>query len=160
VDFQKVWQVPFTDDLRTLLKETKDEFRSQGLKSDFWAYRPQLFFRCYADRFHHYAINYDGRIFKCTARDYGDDKVIGNLMSGGRVEWNQELLGAYFSKATFENKRCLECNKLPLCIGPCIQKNYDSRGDDSMLSCNFEHAEYAFDSYIVEQAKKRNLITD
>lgn len=159
IDFQKVWQVPFTDKERDMLKEAKDTFYLNGFNSNFWAYKPQIFFRCYADRYHHYAINYDGRIFKCTARDYGDDKVIGKLLSTGEVEWNEKLLSKMFSKSTFENKRCLACNKLPMCMGPCIQKNYDSQKNNSPLPCNFEYAEYSFSSYIIEEAKKRNLLT-
>lgn len=158
VDFQRVWQVPFTEKDIALLKDTKEFFLQNGLKSNFWAYRPQIFIRCYADRLHHYAINYDGRVFKCTARDYGDDKVIGNLLPNGRIEWNDKLLSVFFAKSTFENERCIECCMLPVCMGPCIQKNYDSLINNTPLPCVIENAEYTLNSYIIEQAKKRNLI--
>jgi uncharacterized protein len=158
VDFQRVWQVPFTEKDIDLLKDTKEFFLSNGLKSNFWAYRPQIFIRCYADRLHHYAINYDGRVFKCTARDYGNDKVIGNLLPNGRIEWNDKLLSVFFSKSTFENERCMKCNMLPVCMGPCIQKNYDSLINNTPLPCVIENAEYTLSSYIIEQAKKRNLM--
>jgi uncharacterized protein len=158
VDFQRVWQVPCDEGDMKLLKEVKEIFRLNGLNSDFWAYRPRKFYRCYADRFHQYAINYDGKIFKCTAHDYGDDKVTGVLKSDGRVIWNDELLGILFSRSTFENDRCLACKKLPVCMGPCIQKNYNSRIGNKPLPCISEHAQFSLASYIIEDAKKRNLV--
>lgn len=158
VDFQKVWQVPFTETERRSLEEAKKEFLLNGLNSEFWAYRPRSFYRCYADKFRYYAINYDGKIFKCTARNYGDDKVIGKLLPDGDIDWNDNLLSVYYSKSTFENDQCLKCKMLSLRMGPCIQKNYDSKINASQLCCVFENAEYSLSSFIIERAKKRKLI--
>jgi uncharacterized protein len=159
IDFQRVWQVPCDGEDMRLLKEVKEIFRLNGLNSDFWAYRPRKFYRCYADKIHQYAINYDGKIFKCTAHDYGDDKVIGTLKSDGRIMWNDELLSILFSNSTFENARCLACKKLPLCMGPCIHKNYNTRINSEPLPCLLENAQFSLESYIQEEAKKRNLIS-
>ncbi len=142
------------------LKVAKEIFRLNGLNSSFWSYIPKTFHRCYSDRYHHYAINYDGKIYKCTARDYGEDKVIGNLLPNGQIDWNQELLSSLFSRATFENSKCLECKRLPVCMGPCIQKNYESRINNTPLPCIADYTQYSLTSYIVEEAKKRNLIKE
>ncbi len=158
IDFQKVWQVPCTDKERKLLKIAKESSYSAGFQSDFWAYKPLCFFCCYADSYHHYAINYNGKVFKCTARDYGDDLVIGNLQPSGQIEWNYGILSKMFEKATFENEKCESCNMLPLCMGPCIQKNYESRMNNTSVPCVYENVEYSISSYIIEMAKKRNLI--
>ena len=83
VDFQRVWQVKCTDEMRQLLQEAKEEFKAAGFYSDFWAYRPLSFKCCYADNYNYYAINYNGKVFKCTARDYSDKLVIGNLQPSG-----------------------------------------------------------------------------
>ncbi|MCD8179320.1 MAG: hypothetical protein LUE98_18735 [Tannerellaceae bacterium] len=96
MDFQKVWQVPTTEKDMELLKDVKEKFRLNNLNSEFWAYRPRKFYRCYADKYRHYAINYNGKIFKCTAEDYGEDKVIGNLLADGKVNWNEELISSFF----------------------------------------------------------------
>jgi uncharacterized protein len=141
VDFQKVWQVPFIENVKYLLKEAKETFRINGLNSDFWAYHPRKFYSCYSDKYHQYAINYDGKVFKCTAHDYGDDKVIGILLPDGKIEWNDALLSSLFSASTFENEQCLTCKKLPVCMGPCIQKNYNSRANNTPLLCVFDYAQ-------------------
>ena len=158
VDFQRVWQVECTDKERELLKEAKEYFRQEGIRSEFWAYRPNRYHCCYADNYHYYAVNYNGKVFKCTARDYDDDKVIGHLQTSGKIEWNDELLSKYFDKAPFENEVCESCIKLPLCMGPCIQKGYELRKRNEKYSCVYNNVEYSLNDYIIEQAKKRNLI--
>jgi len=160
IDFQRVWQVACEEKERNLLKISKENFRINGLNSNFWAYRPQTFHRCYADKYYQYSINYDGKIFKCTAHDYGEDKVIGILLSNGEVKWNDKLLGDLFSKSTFENERCLKCKILPICMGPCIHRNYESRKLNKPLPCISEYAEYSLIAYIIEKAKKKCLIKE
>ena len=158
VDFQKVWQISSIDN--GLLIEAKEKFRLNGLNSEFWAYNPRKFYRCYSDKYHHYAINYDGKLFKCTAQNYGDDKVVGNLLPDGKVAWNDELLSAMFAQATFENERCLKCNKLPVCMGPCIAKNYAARKNNTPIPCLYENVQYSIEDHIIEEAKKRKLIQE
>lgn len=158
VDFQKVWQIKANDRDVQLLKEIKDIFRLNGLNSDFWAYTPKVFHRCYSDKYHHYAINYNGKIFKCTAQDYGDDKVIGELLSNGEILWNDTLLSKLFSHSTFENERCLNCKRLPICMGPCIIRNFESRINNTPLPCIADYVQYSLSSYIIEEAKKREII--
>lgn len=158
VDFQRVWQVKCNDEIRQLLKEAKEEVRNFGFQSRFWAYRPSRSRSCYADSFNHYVINYNGKIFKCTARDYGDAMVMGNLQSSGKIKWNDGIVSKLFEKATFENEKCENCKILPMCMGPCIQKNYESRLHNSPLPCLYDNVEYSLSSYVIEMAKQRNLI--
>ena len=158
IDFQRVWQIPCTDQEKELLKNAKEAFRTAGFRSSFWAYRPKSYKCCYADSYYYYAINYDGKVYKCTARDYGDELVIGELLSSGRIVWNESRLSKYFEKSTFENEHCEQCKKLPLCMGPCIQKNYEMRVKNSRFRCLHENVEYDLSSHVIEMAKRRNLI--
>jgi uncharacterized protein len=77
-------------------------------------------------------------IFKCTARDYGKDKIIGTLNEDGTVNWNKNILNRLYAHSTFENKRCLSCKILPLCMGPCITKNYESDLNSTDVGCLLE----------------------
>lgn len=158
VDFQRVWQISCDSKDVIQLEKVKTLFAKNGLHSGFWAYNPGTYNRCYSDRFHHYAINYDGNVFKCTAQDYGKDKVIGKLMPDGNILWNMALLSKLFAYSTFENERCLRCKSLPICMGPCITKNYDARQHGTDIPCMFQNAEFSLDSYIIEQAKYRKLV--
>lgn len=158
VDFQKVWQINCDEKDQEQLKKVKETFRENGLNSGYWAYSPKRFNRCYSDRLHHYAINYDGRIFKCTAQDYADDKVIGELRPDGTIKWRDKLLSELFAHSTFDNERCLKCKSLPICMGPCIIRNYEARKQNLPIPCVFENAQYSLNSYIIEKAKIRKLI--
>ena len=158
VDFQRVWQINCDKRDYEQLETVKHIFNQNGLESGFWAYQPGSFNRCYSDRFHHYAINYDGKVVKCTAQDYGEDKIIGVLNLNGEITWNNRLLSQLFSHSTFDNERCLSCKSLPICMGPCIIKNYEARKNGTQIPCIFENAEYALESFIIEQAAKRGLL--
>lgn len=159
IDFQRVWQVRSTEKELKLIDIAKESFRLAGFRAPNWSYRPQTFHCCYADTINHYVVNYNGKIFKCTARDYGDDSVIGHLQLSGEIKWNQTLLSKIFEKATFENDRCENCNILPMCMGPCIQKNYETRLKNKPLPCLKEYMkEDSLSSYVIDLAKQRNLI--
>ena len=59
---------------------------------------------CYVDRYYHTEINFDGKIYKCTARAYSDEYVLGELQDDGHILWNQEKMRKMYAKATFENE--------------------------------------------------------
>jgi uncharacterized protein len=158
VDFQRVWQIKCTDKEREFLKKNKEEFKAEGFNSGFWAYKPLMFSRCYADNYNYYVINYNGKVFKCTARDYNDKSVVGNLQDDGSIAWNESLLSKYYEKAAFENDQCENCKMLPLCMGPCIQKGYEVRAKNAGFQCMYDNVEYSLSSYVVDLAKQRSLI--
>ena len=72
---------------------------------------------------------------------------------------DQKKLSKYFSVATFENDTCLNCKLLPLCFGPCIQKTYETNVKKERFECLIEDSEMTFETYIIEEAIKRQLIT-
>jgi uncharacterized protein len=158
VDFQRVWQVECTDRERQLLKEAKEDFKNAGFYSSFWAYKPLRFHCCYADSYNYYAINYNGKVFKCTARDYKEASLIGDLSANGMIVWNDKLLSRYYYKMGFENDRCEKCGMLPICMGPCIQKSYETRAKNHSFVCMYDNVEYSLSSYIIDIAKQRQLI--
>ena len=162
VDFQRVWQVALSKDEsgnNALLLKTKEEFENAGFNTIYFAFNHKGFKCCYADSFYHRVINYDGKIFKCTARDYSDDLVIGNLNDDGRIVFNENILSKMFGDATFKNEKCLKCKILPLCYGSCIQKYYEIKTGKKSFSCLYESSEISFEKYIKDKAFKQiNLI--
>lgn len=158
VDFQKVWQIKSTASICKQLSLIKKSFYENGLDSEYWAFRPHMFHRCYSDKLRQYTINYDGRVFKCTAQDYGDDKSIGKLNTDGTLTLKERLISKLFSSEAFENKRCLECKKLPICMGPCIIRNFESRNDGKAIPCVMENTQYPFEDFVKELAWKRGIL--
>jgi uncharacterized protein len=95
--------------------------------------------RCYADRFYHTVINYDGKVYKCTA--YLNQEV-GVLHDNGVITWNNNIISNLYSKATFENEKCLACKHLPICLGTCIQKTKD-------FKCMMDYSAISYEQFII-----------
>src|SRR6202020_1629629 len=75
---------------------------------------------CYADKRNSAVINYNGDIFKCTARDFTTTKRAGYLSNTGELVWENNYLERRMT-AKFNNKPCLSCKIIPLCNGGCSQ---------------------------------------
>lgn len=158
VSFQRVWQITLDESDIQQLKYIKNIFEQAGMNCSQSIYRTGTFKRCYADSYHFYVINYDGLIYKCTARDYSDKLCVGKLESTGDISWNSSLLSKYYSKATFENELCLNCKILPICMGPCIQINLDNNLTKQPIKCILRNYEYSVEQWIIDLAKNNKII--
>ena len=107
-------------------------------------------YKCYADRGYHTEINYDGKVYSCTARNYSEESEIGSLLENGEIIYNTEMRVKKLSKAPFENEMCLQCRYLPICLGPCYQKAMET--DKKRLSdiCNLKHTEVSPETTILD----------
>lgn len=65
-------------------------------------------------------INYNGEIFKCTARDFTDSTGEGRVDVDGSIVLNDRYEKRLNAK--FNNPPCRECRILPLCGGGCSQQ--------------------------------------
>lgn len=133
VHFQQVWQDSFKRNISC--EENKEFFRMNGLNV-----RPfelnKNYHVCYADRINQAVINYDGNVFKCTARDFATHTPDGKLMPDGKIEWDMPAISKRMGQATFENEFCSICKLLPVCMGPCSQKMMEFKvGDDFRRIC-------------------------
>ncbi|WP_363317877.1 SPASM domain-containing protein [uncultured Parabacteroides sp.] len=69
-------------------------------------------------------------------------------MENGDIQWKQDL-EKRFEKATFENKKCLSCRMLPVCMGPCSQKISELKDKEDISSvCMFNALEMELNEYI------------
>jgi uncharacterized protein len=125
-DFHQVWQEEL--DLSNLLKEKLAYFRSNGLisssRSDIDSFKDP----CYADKQMHATINYNGEVFKCTARDFITSNKEGDLLDNGEIKWNNKYFDRLSSK--LNNKPCQDCSILPVCGGGCSQTAIENMNND------------------------------
>jgi uncharacterized protein len=120
--FQQVWQDAHKKHISA--DHIINKFRDAGYA--IHEYRPNICGNvCYADKENQAVINYDGKVFKCTAREFTTYPEDGILLKDGTINWNIERLTKRLGNATFENKYCLNCNLLPVCFGPCSQKMFE-----------------------------------
>lgn len=134
IDMHQVWQTKKDND-RTLdlefenkIKDIKRKFTLNGYhvnNNDISHYTNS----CYADKLNEVVINYNGDIFKCTARDFTKENSLGILDEQGNLKWDNTLYNLRQS-AKLNNKPCKECPILPICGSGCSEFAYDHKGED------------------------------
>lgn len=155
VDFQKVWQINCTSADYEQLAKVQTSFKACGFRVDNHLMTPKKFYSCYADRLHQYVINYDGRVFKCTARGYDESRCVGSLSEDGTVKWKDGLLAYMYSSPAFNNPKCLSCKLLPVCMGPCITKGIEMRKGGHGPDCFMDRFPHYAESHVVNEARIR-----
>lgn len=125
IDLQQVWQMIDKNknregDVSSLIDNAKkvgyEKISCSG------GFTLGQFYNCYVSKYHYVEINYDGKVYKCTARDYKEPYEMGEMQDDGSIVWNEVRLSKLYASPTFDNPTCLKCAYLPLCWGPCPQK--------------------------------------
>ncbi len=125
--FHEVWQEE--KDIHSDIQSIVDLFRRERFTTYFKGINLDTVRNsCYADKKNHATLNYNGEVFKCTARDFKSNLKEGQLNSEGKIDWNEKYFDRLNSK--FKNPPCLECSILPICNGGCSQHAIEKRGKD------------------------------
>jgi uncharacterized protein len=120
MDYQRVWQDDKIDNTFDIVDENINKIVAAGVNVTS-TYSPDNVKRsCYADKRNSAVINYNGDLFKCTARDFTTVKRAGYLSEEGNLVWENDYLERRMN-AKFNNKPCLTCKIMPLCNGGCSQ---------------------------------------
>ncbi len=124
--FHKVWQEKenLNDDILQLI----DLFESHHFRTEYNKYNDTVQNSCYADKVHQATLNYNGDVFKCSAREFSTESREGVLNEAGEIEWNEKYHKRM--QAKFNNPPCLTCNILPICNGSCSQTALENSGRD------------------------------
>jgi uncharacterized protein len=157
VNMQRVWQ---THEKREEGNERRNErmiaFIQKakemgfGMANSMGGIKIGLYYNCYVSRYYHTEINYDGTVYKCTARDYSPKYEMGTLRGDGQIVWNIKELSRMYADATFETPLCLACKYLPLCNGACPQKIKELEDDDFSKICPKKLMEHSFEDAIID----------
>lgn len=129
IQFKRVWQTYDIKKEKTPegLLLNMEKMRSKNFKL---AYHLDMNFvrgcLCYADRKNYANINFDGKVYRCTAMDYNAANSLGYLDNEGNIIWNDGKMQGMEDKAYFEDSKCMDCNLLPVCGGPCFMRKYQS----------------------------------
>lgn len=123
IDLQHVWQDKAnndTDTVFTIVTDVAEQFIKNGFIAETHSAKKGGRHTCYGDNPNYLLVNYNGDVFRCTARDFVTAKRHGVLTAGGMVEWDKEILQNF--KTCKENQtECLKCRVAPLCGGACRQ---------------------------------------
>ncbi|MDR2867946.1 MAG: radical SAM protein [Bacteroidales bacterium] len=144
IDFQRVWQ---DDDDPVNIDPLLDSFHQAGFAASSPSHHlDQLKHPCYADRINELLINYNGDVYKCTARDFTIENRSGFLTEDGTVVWTG-LTPMERIEQKMRIHICKECAILPLCGGGCSQKCNEF---DTDASCVYHY----------DEADKKKIILD
>ncbi len=86
---------------------------------------------CYADGVNTAVINYNGDLFKCTARDFAPKSKEGTLAADGTLRWNERLRKRMSIRHGSDT--CLQCRIYPICHGGCSQMKLEA--PEGISSC-------------------------
>jgi uncharacterized protein len=145
IDFHRVWQdKEEVADIDEFIDSIKESFEN----SNFRVVRNEIVenFKkpCYADRENEVVINFNGDIYKCTARDFSKENSYGFIDDNGKLNWNDKI--ETWKKLKIQSKACQSCRILPLCGGGCHQINLELLGTDS---CQMGYSEEKKDEIIL-----------
>lgn len=129
--FQRVWQDNEGDasQVEQQVEHIEGAFEQAGLfvnnaKSYIVPY-------CYADGVNTAVVNYNGDLFKCTARDFAPKSKEGTLAADGTLRWNERLRKRMSIR--HGSDICLQCRIYPICHGGCSQMKLEA--PEGISSC-------------------------
>jgi uncharacterized protein len=168
IDLQRVWQTAGNQkegekEVSSLIDKAKSEGYRQVNYSGGLALGQ--FYNCYTSKYHYVEINYDGKVYKCTARDYQEPYEMGEMKEDGTIVWNESRISKLYGSATFDNPVCLKCAYLPLCWGPCPQKMVELKEKGLECGCGVNNLERSMRERLIDlyessiNAIKQNVIT-
>ncbi|MGC8751177.1 radical SAM protein [Hydrotalea sp.] len=146
-DFHRVWQNEALDDTDIHLADNVKRIRNKKMNATTKNSPNNVHASCYADKLNSAVINYNGDIFKCTARDFTSQNRAGYLSREGDLVWEDGYLEKRMN-SKFQNKPCLSCRILPLCNGGCSQHALEA----------LENEEYCV--YNGDENQKNNVIKE
>ena len=125
LSLQQVWQANITPEVFNKADKIHNYAKGQGLMSDL-AGKVCTSSYCYADYMNSYVINYNGDVFRCTAREFNSQNRIGRLNNTGEIltDGNEsDRIHIRFKKA------CIKCRLLPICT-ICSQTHKEHKTDE------------------------------
>lgn len=127
IDFQRVWQDNAIDNNHPQLEADIETFR-QEFPDVVEHYQRIDGFRspCYGDLLNECVINYNGDVYKCTARDFTPANRAGVLDAEGGIDWLQPDFARQRLRQKFAKKVCRQCRIFPLCGAGCVQTALES----------------------------------
>lgn len=130
VNFQRVWQD--TDDrgadIVGIVNKAMKKLNGCGIRCNSHLDMEMVSNSCYGDRRRYALVNYDGNVFRCTARDFRPESRCGVLLADGTIDWDMEYVARRMS-AKMQRPQCVECRIAPLCGGGCRQKALEAPAD-------------------------------
>ena len=144
VQFQRIWQTydkeGSDEAVKKILNENSAKLKECGFRLSYnTLYSLFRGILCYADRINYANINYDGNVYRCTAKDYTPENSLGYISDEGNIMWDKNKTEGIGDKAFFDNPLCLSCKYLAVCGGPCFSKWWSGFRKKNPTDCFFNY---------------------
>ena len=142
VDFHRAWQDKDSMDIIPEIRKVANEFRNNGFKVLYNSLN-EITNCCYADKINTAIINFNGDVYKCSAKDFTKENRDVFLNEEGQIIWNQPP--QYRLSLKLDNRPCQKCRIAPLCGGGCTSFIINRKKD------NQEYCLYNYDNDIIDK---------
>ena len=151
IHLERVWQTgKGGDNKNDILKGLINRWMANGFTVSYMNLGRRGY-SCKASSENQAVIACDGAVYKCSGRDFTENHRDGTLLSDGTIEWKNEKLKQRLDIVTFENDMCRECIFLPLCWGPCCQKQMEADNGDLSRYCQKRNMELKISDYVLHR---------
>lgn len=155
IHLERVWQTKSDNNSNAMLKDTIRLIQGNGFPVSYMnLHRKSI--SCKASKNNQAVISYDGKVYKCSGRDFTDSLQEGILLPKGEIQWNEVKLNKRLNIRTFDNKECESCKLLPLCWGPCNQKLLETPNEVKRY-CQKRNMEISLDDYLYFEFNNRYI---
>lgn len=126
--FHKIWQEKQSPELEEKFMKVFNTLMERGFLCDTNVLNKGM---CYADYKDNAVINFNGDVYKCTARDFTGENKLGELQTDGTIRWNE----TYYKRLSckYKSKACMDCQLFPVCMQGCSQKAFENDGNDDCI---------------------------
>ena len=144
IDMHRVWQTVKKDKNSLLTSNNELDHFVTSARNNGYNIRYQgalvtnTYTGCYACRTNFACINFDGKVYKCTACSFTDKDCYGELQDNGYIYWDEGRISKLYGYSPLENPKCMECKHLPICLGPC-PKHYMQ--NNQKINCVYDSME-------------------
>ena len=147
IHLERVWQTGHSAKHdNQALKAAIDLWMLNGFKVSYMNLGRRSF-SCKASAVNQAIFSYDGTAYKCSGRDFTPQHCEGTLTADGFLHWDAGKLERRMNIVTYDNDLCRSCKLMPLCWGPCCQKQLESPSDLERF-CQKRHMELSMPDYI------------
>ena len=95
---------------------------------------------------------------RINGRTLSKNTQYGILKADGTIDIDEDLIAQRLAIATFENKECLNCKMLPVCMGPCSQKLLEHNGKWSKDICSLKSIDTSLSDYLITDFWVKSMI--
>ena len=139
INLQRVWQdcskenqsLDVEKTVEEQIEKSMDEFYKSGFATTV-STLDLVLNSCYADKKNQILINYNGDLYKCTARAFNKLNSVGFLSEKGELVLDEKKM-AERCNIRFTKPICHDCRVAPLCGGSCSQKHLECLENQSCL---------------------------